>query len=630
MCGICGIWGAEHEDQERLDTMLESIRHRGPNDKGILFMPPAALGMVRLAIIDLESGAQPMHSPDGHVSLVFNGEIYNFRELRKEIEAFHPFRTRSDTEVILNGYLLWGEDVFRRLNGMFAIALWDRRTNKLLLVRDPMGIKPLYYLKTDRKYYFSSEIKTFTLGRLANRISQTALAQFLATCYTFRPGTAIVGVLQVEAGELLSLNVDGQVSRRYFRLPGENRFSSPANYIEAERQIGSALDEAVLRQTVADVPYGLLLSAGVDSMAVAAGLHSRGLTENLRTYTLFFPDAGSFSEDQPVRKIAAQLKLDSAFIPFTANDLIRDWDAICTTFDNLELLPTAALIHRLSHEAARDRRMVLAGNGGDEMFFGYPTYVASRLNRRLRPYARLLKNALPRFAKVLPVSSGYLGLAEKIRRFALGFSENPALAHAQWRHIFTYPELAALLRPGFLPPSPVDLYMPQLRYHHDAIAQGGDDESADQWMDLRGWKIDSGLMMWDKAGMASGLEIRVPLIDLDFADRVLSLPTHLRSGGKLGSKRLLRNILAQHLPGEIAKLPKHGFQMPLDQWMRGKLRPMFRDLTASLPSSVFNAAYIERLWKEFEARQGDHALKLWALGALAGWTKAHNIDWGTL
>lgn len=626
MCGICGIWGADQGDQYHLEVMLTSIRHRGPDDNGILFEPPAALGMVRLSIIDLAGGAQPMHSPDGSVSLVFNGEIYNYRELRKEIEAFHPFRTNSDTEVILNGYLLWGEGVFRRLNGMFAVAIWDRRVNKLLLARDPMGIKPLYYLKKDRKVYFSSEIKTFTLGRQANSVSQVALAQFLAACYTFRPGTAIEGVLQVEPGELLTLDADTQVRRRHFRLPGENKLPSPINHIETEHQIGAALDDAVLRQTVADVPYGLLLSAGVDSMAVVAGLHTRGLTENLRTYTLFFPDAGSFSEDLPVRKVAKQLKLDSAFIPFTAEDLIHDWDAICTTFDNLELLPTAALIYKLGREAARDRRMVLAGNGGDEMFFGYPTYVASRLNRRLKPYSRFLKGTLPRFVKFLPVSSDYLGLAEKMRRFALGFSEDFALAHAQWRHVFTYPELAVLLSPGFLPRSPSDLYMPQLQYRGDAIAQGGDDESADQWMDLRGWKIDSGLMMWDKAGMASSLEIRVPLIDLDFTDQVLSLPTHLRSGGKLGSKRLLRNILAQHLPGEIAQLPKHGFQMPLDQWMRGKLRPMFRDLTAALPSSVFNTAYVDRLWKEFDERRGDHALKLWALGAVSGWSARHGVS----
>lgn len=627
MCGICGIWGAEQGDEERLDTMLDSIRHRGPDDKGSLFVPPVALGMVRLSIIDLEGGAQPMHSPDGRVSIVFNGEIYNFRELRREIEAFHSFRTRSDTEVILNGYLLWGEDVFRRLNGMFAIAIWDRRINKLILARDPMGIKPLYYLEKDRKIYFSSEIKTFTLGGLANRVNQAALPQFLAACYVFRPTTAVEGVLQLEPGDLLTVDAGHRVGRRTFRLPGQVRFPSPSDQAGARHEIGAALDEAVLRQTAADVPYGLLLSAGVDSMAVVAGLHRRGLTEDLRTYTLFFPDAGSFSEDKPVREIARRLKLDSVFVPFVAEDVIHEWDAMCTTFDNLELLPTASLIHKLSREAAHDRRMVLAGNGGDEMFFGYPTYVASSLTRKLKPISPFLKGLLPSMARRLPVSSDYLAMSEKLRRFMMGFSENVALAHAQWRHVFTFREMQSLCIFGIAPSGPTELYAPQLQYHEEAIARQLDSASADQWMDLRCWKIDSGLMMWDKAGMASSLEIRVPLIDLDFADKVLSLPTHLRSGGKLGSKRLLRNILAEHLPGEIANLPKHGFQMPLDQWMRGKLRPMFRELTASLPHSVFNRTYIEKLWTEFDARRGDHALKLWALGALAGWAKTHRITW---
>jgi asparagine synthase (glutamine-hydrolysing) len=271
--------------------------------------------------------------------------------------------------------------------------------------------------------------------------------------------------------------------------------------------------------------------------------------------------------------------------------------------------------------------MVLAGNGGDEMFFGYPTYVASALNRKLKPLSPILKKLFPMMARQLPVSSNYLAISEKLRRFMVGFSENAGLAHAQWRHVFSFNEIQALCTPEILPTGPAELYAPQLRYHAEALSKALDSASADQWMDLRGWKIDNGLIMWDKAGMAASLEIRVPLIDLDLADKVFALPTDLRSGGKLGSKRLLRNILEQQLPGEIANLPKHGFQMPLDQWMRGKLRPMFRELTASLPNSVFNRIYIEKLWLEFDARRGDHALKLWALGALAGWAKKHRITW---
>lgn len=627
MCGICGIWGAEPEDASRLKAMIKSIHHRGPDDAGEYLEPPVALGMVRLSIIDRLGGAQPMHSLDGRVSLVFNGEIYNYRELRKEISSHYEFRTQSDTEVILNGYLLWGKDVFKRLNGMFAVALWDHKKSKLIICRDPMGIKPLYYLKASRKFYFSSEIKTFTLSGLANRINKNALSQYLAACYTFRPTTAIDGVMQVEPGELLEIDEDGAIHTYSFRIPGTSPGTNATDLATAEHQIGSALEQAVFRQTVSDVPYGLLLSAGVDSMAVLAGLHSRGLTENLRTFTLFFPDAGGFSEDQPVRKISAELNLDSSFIPFSAEDVIRDWEGICETFDNLELLPTAALIYRLSKEAAQDRRMVLAGNGGDELFFGYPTYRASQINRQLKSYSHFLKFILPKLARNLPVSSNYLGLSEKMRRFALGFSENTPLAHAQWRHVFTFPELTALLSPGFSPADASSVYMPQLNYHLEAMQRGCDHESADQWMDLRGWKIDSGLMMWDKAGMASGLEIRVPLIDLDLVDQVLSLPTYIRAGKKIGSKGLLRNILSSQLSGEISRLPKHGFQMPLDQWMRSKLRPMFRDLTNNLPKHIFNARYIEKIWSEFDERRGDHALKLWALGALSGWAKAHKIDW---
>ena len=626
MCGICGIFGEGDPDGQLLERMAASIRHRGPDHTGYLVESPASLAMTRLSIIDLEGGTQPMHSPDGRVSMVFNGEIYNFRDLRKAIEPHIAFRSRSDTEVILNGYLLWGTDVFRRLNGMFAVALWDRADQVLYLVRDPMGIKPLYYLKQGARTFFSSEMKTFTRLRLANRANPAAIAQFLSACYVFHPETALEGVGQVEPGTWHELRVGQETKVRTFRIPGQGNAGSALSPDAAQEQVSEALHAAIVRQTVADVPYGLLLSSGIDSMALVAALHRQRMTDHLRTYTLFFPDDDGFSEDRPVRKVAEQLGFDSTFLPFQAKDLLQNWEAICSTFDNLDLLPTAALIFMLSREAARDRRLVLAGNGGDELFLGYPTYAATQWVRRLKGLSPLLKTVLPALGALCPTSSNYLTLSEKVRRFCQGFSSDPAIAHARWRHVFTLDELGKLLSPDFTTVALDSHYTPQTRFHAEAATLGYTESTADQWMDLRTWMVDSGLMMWDKAGMASSLEIRVPVIDLDLVDLVMSLPPQIRSGGRPGSKSLLRKIVARDLPPSIASLPKQGFQLPLDRWMRGELRELFRSMTFSLPAAAFDHAYIERLWSDFDAGRGDHALKLWALGALAGWQQQHQID----
>lgn len=629
MCGICGIIGSGSRDEALLGKMAETLHHRGPDHTGLLHDAPVSLAMTRLSIIDLEGGFQPMHSADGRVSMVFNGEIYNFRELREEIERHIPFKTRSDTEVILNGYCLWGKAVFARLNGIFAVALWDRDKHSVLLVRDPMGIKPYYCLRKDDKLLFSSEIKTFTELGLANAAHHPTIAQFLAADYVFHPNTSIADVFQIDPGAILSVDThSGKTSSEIFRTPGDHSPKNlPTDADDLRQLTKQILEESVIRQTVADVPYGLLLSAGLDSMSVLALLHHRNLTDNLRTYTVYYPGAESFSENEPVTRLAQRWGFNNELIPLTASDLRDQWDAICLTFDNLDMLPTSVAIHFAGRVAGQERRVLLAGNGGDELLFGYPTYQASQWARRTRWMAPLIKKVLPIMAHRLPVSDDYLTLGEKILRFCNGYDRNPALAHVQWRHVFTADELQTLLQPGYRIESAEALYADQLSHFDEGRQRGFHGPSLDAWVDLRTWMVDSGLMMWDKAGMAGSTEIRVPILDLEFVDHVLALPEKIRSGGKVGSKGLLKEVVADEVPADILALPKHGFQLPINTWLRGELRDMFRDLTASLPNEVFASDQITKLWQEFEQNRGDHGLKLWTLGALAGWSKAHHVTW---
>ncbi len=629
MCGICGIIGSHALDESLLTQMAETIKHRGPDHTGYLKENSVAFAMNRLSIIDLEGGFQPMHSSDGAVSLVFNGEIYNYRQLRREIEPYFHFKTQSDTEVILNGYCLWGADIFKRLNGIFAIALWDRGKHRVLLVRDPMGIKPYYYLLRDKKIFFSSELKTFTQLGLANQAASRGIQAYLAADYVFHPGTAIQDVRQLSPGELLSIDPQTLDRRTHiFRRPGDFSPSDlPADAHASKALIKQVLDESVIRQTVADVPYGILLSAGLDSMSILALLHRHQLTENLRSYTVYYPGDESFCENEPVAHLAQRWGFNNDLIPLTADDIRNHWDDICLTFDNLDLLPTAAALYVASQKAGTERRVLLAGNGGDELLFGYPTYRASRLVRQTTRLSPVLEKLLPALTRFLPASDDYLTWSEKLRRFAHGYSANPALSHVQWRHVFTHFELQTLLAPDYRPPSVEQLYALQLEHFKEGQQRGFTGALLDSWVDVRTWMVDSGLMMWDKAGMSGSVEIRVPILDLEFVDHVLALPEAIRTGGQLGTKALLKEIVADEVPADILALPKQGFQIPISSWLHGELKDLFHDLTASLPRAVFNPSAIDRLWREFEQGKGDHGLKLWSLGALAGWSSVHKVQW---
>lgn len=624
MCGIVGGFGPEADNRGLLSQMATSIQHRGPDHTGFLLEDGAGLIMNRLAIIDLAGGNQPMLSPDGDIALIYNGEIYNFRELRAELEPDFPFRSRSDTEVILNGYRAWGDRVFARFNGIFAIAIYDRGRGKLLLARDSLGVKPLTVMRRGRTFYFSSELKAFSAAGLANRVNPAAVAQFLSAGYVFSPYCSLDGVTQVEAGCVLEVDEDGgSRSWRFRNLPARKHLP-PASPQQWKEQVRGALDRAVIGQTIADVPYGLLLSAGMDSMAILATLHRHGLTEKLRTFTLYYENE-SFSENGVVSKLAADWGFENAQLRLDAH-MVRDaLPRLFETYDNLEFLPTCAAIWFISHFASSYTKVLLAGNGGDEIFLGYPTYRATAIARRLGAIAPLIRTFEP-LARLLPVSDDYLTSGEKIRRFMAGSGLGPEKAHVFWRHVFTQDELSRLLQGGYLPAPMSDVYEPQTRHFREARQRGFTGLDVEMWGDLKTWLTDHGLSMWDKAGMSASVEIRVPLVDPDFLDFVLNVPQNIR-GKRPGTKAFFRRMFEAELPPEVTRFPKHGFQVPVAEWLRGPLRQTFLDLTFSLPPEVVSRSAVEQLWRDFDARRRDNALRLWCLGCLSGWAAQHRLSW---
>jgi asparagine synthase (glutamine-hydrolysing) len=490
-----------------------------------------------------------------------------------------------------------------------------------------VGVKPLYYLVNGSGLYFSSEIKSFTATGIANQANLSAIIQFLCSGYVFHPEAAIDGIKQLEPGFLMRVGPAMELNLRQFR--GLPMFRPPAQTRSATAWHDAAHEvvaDAVVRQTVSDVSYGLLLSSGVDSMTILAALHERGLDERLRTYTVTY-DSESFAEHEPVERLAREWGFSNERVTLTGDSVKRRLPDLFWTFDNLELLPTCAAIHEVSHLAGRSNRVLLSGNGGDEAFLGYPTYPATKIVAQL-PALSLLANRLPLqfLARLMPVTDGYLPISEKIQRFLAAADPDPLASHLKWRHVFTPDDLRALLVDQCVPG--IDrVFVPQAKLFQEAEEKGYSGLAKYSYGDLRTWMIDCGLMMWDKAGMSASTEIRVPLLDLDLLDFVLTMPIEVR-GARPGTKSFLRALFKDRLPAYITNLPKKGFQAPIATWLRGVLNPVFRELTDALPAKFIRTSAVEQLWRDFEDHRRDNALKIWILGCLVGWASRHKVNLG--
>lgn len=621
MCGIVGHIGRKVMDDDMLTAMVEAIAHRGPDGRGFYRSDSVQMAMNRLAIIDISGGNQPFHSTDGKVHLIFNGEIYNFQSLRGQLESKHRFLTRSDTEVILNGFLEWGENVFSKINGIFAIAIWDERTRLLFLARDPFGVKPLYFQSDNGDLYFSSELKSFTQTGLNNQVNLTAVTEFLHSTYVFHPDSALDGVNQVRPGTFLKVEETGIfVEEQFYQLGAAKQAPPPALADRPERHVRDKLKEAVVGQTISDRPYGLLLSAGMDSMAVLSMLHDAGMADNLSTYTVMF-DVEDFNEDTFVKRLANEWGLNSHFLKISEDHVVDILPKLFATFDNLEFLPTCVSIYLASHLAADSSKVLLAGNGGDEIFSGYPTHVATRLMQT--PLGRSMALLAP-ITKHIGISSAYLGFAEKLKRFLAGARYKLPLCHMIWRHAFLNSEVAKLAPP--LRRDVVEVYAQQRRVYEHFDKLGFGDFDIYSLLDIHTWMMDCNLMMWDKAGMSASVEIRVPFLDRQFFENMMAIPCRQRMY-PLGRKRLLRRAMTSRIPDYILSMRKRGFQAPIVNWMHGSVGDVMRELSLGLPSSLFDRRFIERAWCQFQTGKDEYALKLWLLGCLGGWADTHAIRW---
>jgi asparagine synthase (glutamine-hydrolysing) len=609
MCGICGLATTRGPvDVERLARMSATLIHRGPDSEGTHVDGGIGLAARRLAIIDLNGGDQPIANEDGTVTVVQNGEIYNHLELRAELErAGHRFATRCDTEVLVHGYEQWGDRLWERLRGMFAVALHDARTRAVVLARDPFGIKPLYYREQGGELAFASELDALPRGE----IDLDALEAFLAFNAIPAPLSIFREIRKLPPGHALTWSEGAATIERYAR-PGPLPARDGADEAELVEECRARLRDSVRAHLIADVPVGVLLSGGVDSGALAA-LAAEETSEPVRTFSIGFEES-SFDELAGARAVANRygtrhrelvLRPDAALLlPALA-------DAFDEPFADSSALPTY-LVSRL---AAEDVKVALSGEGADELFGGYYTYVADLLAQRLGAAAALARPAV----ELLPSSTRKASFDYKAKRFVRAAHLPPLERHHGWKEIFA-PELRAELtgrRAGF---DPVDVLRSRF-----AETQGHDLLARLQDVDFGIYLVDDLLVKTDRASMAWSLEARVPYMDSIVANFAFSLPRGAKVRG-LQKKRLLRRAVEPLLPREVVHGRKRGFSIPAAAWLRGELEPFARETLSrdTLERQGFlRPEAVTRILDSHVSGREDLSRQLWGLLAFTLWYERH-------
>jgi asparagine synthase (glutamine-hydrolysing) len=630
MCGIAGFVGPAPAGL--LAAMVQSLKHRGPDDEGLHVepeaVPPLGLGMTRLAIIDLATGRQPMIGAQGSSVVVFNGEIYNFRELRATLQARgHVFRTQSDTEVLLATYEAFGDACVEHLRGMFAFAVWDRARRRLLLARDRLGKKPLYYWRGDGLFVFASEIKALlTYPGVARRIDLAAFHHYLAFGYTPRERSIFADIAKLPPGHTAVL-ADGRLAvTRYWTLPtGPEASASPVSLAEAPALVRHELREAVRLRLESDVPVGVFLSGGVDSSAIVASL--REVTgQRIATFSVGFGRAApSFDERPAARLVADRFETDhhEEILEPAVAELAP---AIIRHFDEPFADSSAVATFVVAQATARHVKVVLSGIGGDETFAGYPRYLGLRLSEL---YARL-----PRWLRALPAGA-VLRLAREseasrswgdwVRRFLAGSDQPLPDRYLGWTRFFGEAELSALATAALRAewPDAVD------ETQRTAFAARGHDDPVDGAfrIDLATYLPDDLLVMADRMSMAHSLELRAPFCDHRLVEQSLRIAPSVKLS-RYRLKGVLKTAFADVLPPEILSRRKQGFMIPLARWLRTDLRPLMEDLLS--PERVrarrlFVPEAVQTLKREHLAGRRGHADRLWALMMAELWMR-HYLD----
>ncbi len=655
MCGIYGRIGRRDDPLDQRATL--ALAHRGPDDRGLLIDPHGptdrsiALGHTRLSILDLSAaGHQPMRSADDQVAIAYNGEIYNFQALRADLEKRgHAFHSNSDTEVLLHLYQEYGDGLLDRIEGMYAFGLWDRQRQRMLLARDPSGIKPLFYRTLDAPHgtgdtlVFASEIKALLVDpRFERRENLRSLAGYLTYLYVPPPGTAFEGISRLDPGHKLVVEgtrVSIERFHRFETLPKAD-FSTVD---EAADRLDVLLREVIEQHMISDVPLGAFLSGGIDSGLMVAMMtriqRERGDPAPTRTFTIGFGSEGRiYDEATPAARIAEHFGTDHQTLRVDPDLATGRFQNIAQQFDEPFGIATALLHDALCEKTRREVTVALAGDGGDEGFGGYPRHRAAR---SLALYTALLPDRvrtdwIPRAAANLPDRAEGRQALRRIRRFLTSSGQDFATVYREWLNHYSRGELQALLTPNALAAAGAnaqnqlgDLGAIESLMREEAT--GNDPMDAAFLADIYGFLANNVLRDSDRMSMRVGLEVRVPYADRRVLDFGLRLPTRLKvssplaalvPGGRSTSKATLRALGARYLPDWCSSAPKQGFVPPMGTWLNGSLRELLLEATEPgrlRQRGIVRPEVVQEMISEHRAGRRDRTWHLWGLVVLESW-----------
>jgi asparagine synthase (glutamine-hydrolysing) len=628
MCGIAGIVGSDqlHEDDRaRVLRMRDVIAHRGPDDAGLLTDERAALGHRRLSIVDLAAGHQPLANEDETVWIVFNGEIYNHADVRPELEAAgHRYRTRSDTETIVHAYEQWGDACVDRLRGMFAFAIWDSPRRRLLLARDRLGVKPLYWAMAGNRLLFGSEIKAILESGLIRAAADEArLPELLSTRYLSGPETLFKGIHRLLPGHTLVFENGRVTTRQYWDVPtgGANEAVSALSERQAVERFRELLEEAVRIRLMADVPLGMFLSGGLDSSAIAA-LMAKMIDRPLQTFSVAFRQR-AFSELDYARQVSSAIKADAHEIVIDEQDFFGALPRLIWHEDEPMAHPSSVPLYFVSELARKHVKVVLTGEGSDELLAGYGKYPRALINWR----AAAAYGVLPRQIREWVAGRVVRRLPARMRRHAArSFVAMERTPEAMFFDNFAAMGLErqqSLLTSRFAATTAEQAYGPSRAYFD---APNGRSTVLDRllYADLKTYLVEL-LMKQDQMSMAASIESRVPFLDHKLVEFAATLPPRLKLRG-FRTKWILREAVRAILPAEILSRPKMGFPVPFAVWMRGQWGDVVRDVlldSRSRQRGIIDPVAVDRLIASHASGTADGGDALWSLLNLELWYRTY-------
>lgn len=623
MCGIAGFtkFFSKPDDPSGLvRSMTDALRHRGPDGEGIYSDAVIELGHRRLSIIDLENGRQPMHSEDGRYHIVFNGEIYNYLELRKSLESQScRFVTNSDTEVLLRQFIMHGPAGLADINGMFAFAVWDSSDKSLFIARDRIGIKPLHYTVLKGELIFASEIKSLLkYPGISRELDLLSVSKYFSYGYIPAPHTIYREVHKLEPGHYLRFRGGDVLLQKYWDIPIQDRPPSGYNVEECAGRFADLLKDAIRKQMRSDVAIGVFLSGGIDSSlitAMAASMQSG----RLQTFSIGFEEA-SYDESRFAREVAERFGTEHHHDVLTsgrARELIPSvMGQLDEPFADASIVPTS----HLSQYTSRNVKVALGGDGGDELFAGYPSFKAHRIMEALSVLPVSWRDVLVRLSRRLPVSTGYTSAGYFLEQFFKGAGISPEIRFLIWMGSFGNEQKNGLfsesVRRELLRTNPFE---DVVAYLQRSGISGGFERLL--YLSMKMYLQDGVLVKVDRASMGHSLEVRVPYLDHHIVEFVSGIQTDYKLRG-FTSKYLLKKVAGTYLPAGIINRPKAGFMIPLAGWLRGDLRGLVDELCAESlikETGLFNYAYVRSMLDDHYSGRRDYRKMIWTLLAFQFW-----------